>query len=176
MQNTEWEAQFRGAYSRAREAYEGGAETPEECVAKEDLGFLAGIGCSAQELFDLVEDDVAMGEPGIEGALRITAVRRDYFLQVQDGRSPGRIWHPSEFPPPGAMLGGIPWLPRIIAKAQAKLRGELPPDLMYCCGGDRRFLQEHGLDPAAFLRVVWEADEGRDPQRVLAYVQRRGAP
>jgi hypothetical protein len=26
---------------------------------------------------------------------------------------------------------------------------------MYCCGGDRLFLQTHDIHPAEFLRVVW---------------------
>jgi hypothetical protein len=50
---------------------------------------------------------------------------------------------------------GIEWLPRIIPKAKAKLKGELPPSLMYCCGGDRRFFKAHDILPSEFLGVVW---------------------
>jgi len=60
-------------------------------------------------------------------------------------------------PPPGhrrdktarqdRRCAGIEWLPRIIPKTKAKLRGELR-DLMYCCGGDRRFFQAHSIHPA----------------------------
>ena len=70
-----------------------------------------------------------------------------------------------------ATLGGYAWLPRIIAKARAKLRGEMPPDLMYSCGGDRRFLKSIGADPADFLQQVWEA--GDDDQNILDYVNEK---
>jgi hypothetical protein len=51
------------------------------------------------------------------------------------------------------------YLPRILAKAKAKLRGELDPDLMFGCGGDRAFLaRSGGLHLADFLRQVWAAD------------------
>jgi hypothetical protein len=30
---------------------------------------------------------------------------------------------------------------------------------MYCCGGDRKFLREHGIHPADFLRHVWAAED-----------------
>ena len=36
------------------------------------------------------------------------------------------------------LIDGIAWLPRILVKARLKLRGEMPADLMYGCGGDRQ--------------------------------------
>ena len=71
-------------------------------------------------------------------------------------------------------MDGIPWLPRIIKKAEAKLRGEMAPDLMYGCGGDRNFFREHRLNPADFLRHVWAADG--DEAKVLAYVKAATPP
>jgi hypothetical protein len=41
---------------------------------------------------------------------------------------------------------------------------------MYGCSGDRRFLREHNLHPADFLRAVW-ASHG-DDQKVLAFVRK----
>jgi hypothetical protein len=172
MEEAGWEQQFRDAYQRARAAYEQGADTPAVCVADTDRKLLAEIGCSPQELFDFVEDDVTVGEPGLEKTLAITRVRWEYLSEVERGKAPERIRRTAEFPSPAETLGGIPWLPRIIAKARAKLRGELPPDLMYSCGGDRRFLREHGLEADAFLRAVWRAGEEDGP--ILEYVQRRG--
>jgi len=64
-------------------------------------------------------------------------------------------------------------LPRLIEKAKAKLRGEMPPELMYCCGGDRAFLREHGIHPADFLREVWAA--GDDTKKILQYVRQNAA-
>ena len=41
---------------------------------------------------------------------------------------------------------------------------------MFCCGGDRNFLREHGnIHPADFLRVVWAAD--KDESKIAAYVK-----
>ena len=76
-------------------------------------------------------------------------------------------------PSKSAQLGGFEWLPRIIEKARVKLRGEMPPDLMYCCGGDRAFLREHGIHAADFLHEVWAA--GDDTARILAFVRRHAA-
>ena len=66
---------------------------------------------------------------------------------------------------------GIRWLPRIIQKARAKLRGEMPPELMYGCGGDRPFLEGVHFGLAEFLRLVWES--GDDTRRVVDEVVRR---
>ena len=62
---------------------------------------------------------------------------------------------------------------RIIEKARAKLRGEMPDELMFCCGGDRAFLRKIDLHPADFLREVWAA--GDDTQRVVRYVKSAAA-
>jgi hypothetical protein len=57
------------------------------------------------------------------------------------------------------------YLPRILAKGRAKLRGELHPDVMFGCGGDRNFLSKHGgIHPADFLRHIWAA--GDDDQKL----------
>ncbi|TLD70649.1 hypothetical protein FEM03_10040 [Phragmitibacter flavus] len=63
----------------------------------------------------------------------------------------------------------MPWLPRIIAKAEAKLRGEMDPDIMFGCGGDRAFLSEVGIHPADFLRMIWAAKGDQD--RVVKFVK-----
>jgi hypothetical protein len=100
----------------------------------------------------------------------VAAVRRDYFLTVQ-GSTPedGPDLTRDDVPTFGEDLEGVHYLPRILAKARAKLRGKLDPDLMYGCGGDRNFLRKHGnLHPADFLRQVWAAAD--DDQRVLAWL------
>ena len=68
---------------------------------------------------------------------------------------------------------GIAWLPRLLPKARAKLRGELPASLMYCCGGDRRFFREHNILPAEFLALTWRHEN--DPDAVIDWVVRRRA-
>jgi hypothetical protein len=72
-----------------------------------------------------------------------------------------------------AEVDGIPWLPRLIEKARAKLRGEMPPELMYGCGGDRPFLRRMNVELAEFLRLVWDAKN--DERRILDYVKQRKA-
>ncbi|MDQ2659303.1 MAG: DUF5069 domain-containing protein, partial [Verrucomicrobiota bacterium] len=99
----------------------------------------------------------------------ITAARRDYFLIVQNGEWSEREIKVENLPAKDAEFGGIPWLPRAIAKAQARLKGELPDEIMYCCGGDRRFFRAHDVHPADFLREVWAA-KGNE-EKILAYLK-----
>lgn len=73
------------------------------------------------------------------------------------------------FPVKLETLAGYVWLPRILVKARGKLRGELDPNTMFCCGGDRKFLREHDIAPADFLRAVWSA--GDDDSKVIDFVK-----
>ncbi|MDH3769382.1 MAG: DUF5069 domain-containing protein, partial [Nitrospirota bacterium] len=66
-------------------------------------------------------------------------------------------------------LGGFRRLPRIIAKARAKLKGELPAEIMFSCGTDRPFLKKVGIAPEDFLKTVWEA--GPNDEAILARVE-----
>lgn len=173
MANEDWESRFREVYQRALDNYEDAPDSivPEDIVGEEDVRFLAGIGCSAQELYDFVEDYSTAGEPSLDEVVAVTAIRRDYFLTEQGGKPAAGPWGAAQFPWPGASLGEFRWLPRILAKARAKLRGQLPADLMYGCGGDRNFLRGVGLGAAEFLRMVREA--GDDDAKVLEAVKRR---
>ena len=82
-------------------------------------------------------------------------MRRDFFLSVQKGKPSTAVLVEAALPAKDEKAKGIEWLPRIIPKAKAKLRGELPATLMYCCGGDRRFFKAHDILPAEFLSLVW---------------------
>jgi len=166
-----WATMFKEVYDRALEKYNAGDRRAANLVTSEEAGFLASIGDTPQELYDFVEDWVEAGEPSFDMVLRITAIRRDYFLKVQHGQPSEHRISMDAIPPKLAKLGGYAWLPRIIAKAKAKLRGEMPPELMYSCGGDRRFLNSIGGNSADFLRVIWEA--GDDDQKVLDYVNEK---
>ena len=67
---------------------------------------------------------------------------RIFQLEIDVVKLPtGHTVDMEQLPAKAAQVDGIAWLPRIIAKARAKLRGEMPPDLMYDCGGDRDFLE-----------------------------------
>ena len=124
------------------------------------LAFLAANGLTAQHIYDYAEDHIQAGEPGPAHALAIELVRRDYFLNIQGGQPSSIVLDEGALPAKSDAVRGIEWLPRLIPKARAKLRGELPP--MYCCGGDRRFFRERSIHPAEFLGMVWqhEADDG----------------
>ena len=124
-----------------------------------ESAFLAANGLHAQNLYDYAEDDVGGGEPGWDKALAIEMIRRDYFLNAQGGKPSGHVLDTTTLPAKADAIKGITWLPRLIPKAKAKLRGELPASLMYCCGGDRQFFQEHDIHPAEFLSLVWRHEQ-----------------
>ena len=115
-----------------------------------------------------LEDFSKGGEPTLETALAIASVRREYFLTVQKGKASAHVISVAKLPSKDATVEGIGWLPRIIPKAEAKLRGEMPPELMYCCGGDRRFFRSQEIDPAEFLRQAWSAQG--NPAKLIAWV------
>ncbi len=169
MQNIDWAEDFKKLYDHAVSVYRAGERNPAAYFSSQQTALLAAIGCSPQEVFDFVEDGCQGGEPAFETVLLVTAVRRDYLQVEQAGRPSGKVVDSDRLPAKSAELGGIPWLPRIIQKAEAKLRGEMPPELMYLCGGDRQFLRRLNIHPADFLRLVWSVKG--DPQKVLAYVK-----
>src|SRR5437868_4118110 len=137
MNEYEWAEQFRQVWDRGVAAYQSGNAKPQTLLNAQDSAFLTSIGCTNQELFDFVEDFCRGGEPEYDSVLLVTAARRDYFYTVQHRQPSGKIVPMDQLPAKSAELGGIAWLPRLIVKAQAKLRGEMPPELMYGCGGDR---------------------------------------
>lgn len=173
MHDPDWTNEFRRCYDKAVELYRSGNREPGSYFDAGEARFLTSIGCSAQEVYDFAEDWCAAGEPSFTTVLLITTVRHDYFLSVQNGRPPSRTSASSEFPARDAKVAGFAWLPRVIAKARAKLRGEIPPDLMYCCGGDRTFFKKVNVDPADFLRIVREARA--DDGKIVDYVQQQAA-
>ena len=169
--NTLWDTRFAALHESCLARCLAGDSNWSSWFSADDLAFLAAIGCQPREFFDFIEDAVDFGEPALSTTLLIAAVRRDFFLVMQNGQPSDRRLEPDDLPArEDDSLGGIPWLARILAKARAKLRGELHPDIMYGCGGDRQFLARHGLHPADFLRAVWAA--GDDDAKVLAWVRR----
>ena len=166
MKNYAWTRLVKSLYQQALERYRAGDRDPQTFFDNEQQQALAAIGASPMELYDYAEDADALDW---ETALLILSVRRDYFLVIQKGISSQHRLNMADLPAKDAELDGIPWLPRLIEKAQGRLRGELPNELMYCCGGDRRFFTEHDVHPADFLREVW-ASNG-DEKKILAYVR-----
>lgn len=122
---------------------------------------LSSMGLNRMDVYDYAEDYVSRGEPDFETFLLVSSVRRDYLFFMQAGVKSTKLIDINSLPAKDAMVNGIVWLPRIMQKAWAKLRGELPPEIMYGCGGDRRFFKEYNIHPADFLRAAWayEKDE-----------------
>jgi hypothetical protein len=169
-----WNDTFLHLFDRCVATYHGGNTDFETYYSEDDLAFLAEIGHKKREFFDFVEDFCEEGAPSVATALLVASVRRDYFLTVQQGAPGGRLLTRDDVPTFGEELDGIAYLPRILAKARAKLRGELDPDLMFGCGGDRNFLRKHGnIHPADFLRQVWAA--GDDDRKTAAWVAEQTA-
>jgi hypothetical protein len=172
MTHYNFATQFRTIYDQAVHRFASGIRGANSVVTPEERTFLAANGITAQHIYDYAEDhNVDDGEPGFERALAIEIVRRDYFLNVQGAVTSTKVLDESTLPGKTTTLRGIEWLPRIIPKARAKLRGELPSSLMYCCGGDRKFLKEHDIFPAEFLSLVWRHDN--DEGAIADWVVRR---
>ncbi|MEI6561280.1 MAG: DUF5069 domain-containing protein [Verrucomicrobiota bacterium] len=171
MKSYDWASRVKVLYLHALERYQAGHRDPQTLFDAEGQQELADIGAKPMELFDYAEDAAALDW---ETALLILAARRDYFLVIQKGVPSAHRISMAELPAKDAELEGIPWLPRLIEKAKARLRGEMPDELMYGCGGDRRFFSQHDIHPADFLREVWAT--GGDEQKILAYVRRGGKP
>lgn len=169
-----WNDQFLTLFRRCCEAYRSGNADFDSYYTEDDLAFLQSIGYKPRELFDFVEDLGDAGEPTESTALLIASVRRDYLNVMQNGVLSEYEIQMNELPGKQDVFDGMPYFERIFVKAEHKLRGELDPNIMFSCGGDRRFLREHGnIHPADFLRHVWAADG--DKQAVADFVKAQAA-
>jgi hypothetical protein len=168
MEVNAWTRNLRAVYDKATSLYRDGKRDDATYFSDDEKDFLASIGLRPINVYDYAEDFVTSGEPDWETFLLIAAARRDHFLFEQKGLANPEEIRPDQLPPKRATLDGIPWLPRIIQKARCFLEGALCHDIMYCCGGDRHFLREHGLHPADFLRAVATAKD--DDQKILSFV------
>ena len=168
-----WNDSFLDLFFRCVKRYESGDKDFTGYYGDHDSAFLKEIGYKPREFFDFVEDFCDEGTPSASTALLVASVRRDYFIEVMD-RAPGsKSLTANDVPTFGDTFNNVPYLPRILAKARAKLRGELDPDLMFGCGGDRNFLRKHGdIHPADFLREVWAA--GDDDEKILEWIRSHG--
>jgi len=165
-----WNDYFLALFDSCCATYRHGSRELDRFFSGEDLAFLATIGYQPREFFDFVEDCCDDGEPTASTSLLVAAVRRDYFLTVQKGVTSTKVLVRDDLPTFGDALDGLVYLPRVLAKARAKLRGELDPDIMFGCGGDRKFLRTHGgIHPADFLRHVWAA--GDNDHKLAAWVK-----
>ncbi|RPG84214.1 MAG: DUF5069 domain-containing protein [Coraliomargarita sp. TMED73] len=155
----------------ACEKYRAGNRQPETYFDADQLSFLSSVGLHLMDVYDYAEDFETSKEPDFATFLSVCEARRDYFLTVQESVPSTKQLDPETLPAKTDSVRGIVWLPRILPKAKAKLRGELPPEIMYGCGGDRRFFKENNLHPAEFLRVNWAYEDS--PEKIIDWVEAR---
>ena len=173
MKHYDFAREFRTLYDQAVGLYAKGQRGAGTFFSVPDSVWLASNGLSAQNLYDYAEDHNGYGEPGPDNAVAIETIRRDYFLNAQNGRTSTTVLDTAKMPAKSDAVRGIEWLPRLVPKAKAKLRGELPASLMYCCGGDRNFFETHDIMPAEFLSLVWRHEQ--DDAAIVDWVVRRSA-
>jgi hypothetical protein len=173
MKHYEFQKTFHTLYEKAVQLYAKGQRDADTFFTAAEKAFLSANGLTTQNLYDYAEDQNNYGEPGYDLALGIEFIRRDYFLLNQHGKPSSVVLDETKMPAKTDAVRGIEWLPRIIPKAKAKLRGELPTSLMYCCGGDRRFLKAHDINPVEFLSVV--AQNEKNDSAIIEWVVNRSA-
>jgi len=171
MQHYHYQGTFKRLFDKAVSLYRNGNQDKDSYFDSEESAFIAANGWRTQDFFDYAEDLIHHDDPSYEIAQSIEQVRREYFIHVQKNVASDERIASADLPGKSEALDGIVWLPRILPKARGKLLGELPDETMYCCGGDRDFLQTHDIHPAEFLRVVW-ANLG-DEAGIVEFVKSR---
>jgi hypothetical protein len=151
--------------------YNTGNRDPDSYFDAATLAELASIGLNTMDVYDYAEDYVKNGNPDFETFLMVCEARRDYFLNVQKGQPSGQVIASDALPPKDTEIKGIVWLARIMPKAYAKLRGELPPETMYGCSGDQLFFKDNNIHPAEFLRAAWAYQD--DESKLIDWVAAR---
>ncbi|NBV87838.1 MAG: DUF5069 domain-containing protein [Verrucomicrobia bacterium] len=169
MADENWIPHFGEVHARGVAAWHAHKRSPASMFSREDADFLKSIGCSTRELFDFIDDLGDYGEPDFETVLAVQAIRLRYFREVMGGQPARRQATMAELPSKADAVDGISWLPRLIVKARLKLRGEMPPELMYGCGGDRPFLRRMKSTLPAFLQLVWDC--GEDDRKIIESVK-----
>ncbi len=171
MEHYNYQDTFKALFEKAVSHYKNGNHDKDTYYSEAELAAIAANGWRTQDFFDYAEDLLQLGVPSYEIAQSIEQVRREYFLHVLNGETASTLISTSDLPEKTDSIDGIRWLPRILPKARGKLTGQLPDEIMYCCGGDRNFLSAHDIHPAEFLRVVWANWE--DDQGIVNFVKTR---
>ena len=151
--------------------YKQGNSSPSTIVQEQDLSLLCGWGLNRMDIFDFAEDWCLHREPDFYTFLLVHFERWRFFVEKQNSIPSSNLLDPKTLPPKDQKARGIAWLPRILPKARAKLRGELPPEVMYCCGGDREFFKSSNIHPAEFLSIV--CFFGDDDSEIIEWVVKR---
>lgn len=163
MTNYLFQQTLKSIWDNGDAKYKDGVRGAGNLFTEEELSFLHSIGHSAQEAYDFIEDSINYdGELDFETFLLLAALRRYYFMHIMKGESADKIVDTGDLPAKSEAVRGISWLPRLIEKARAKLRGEMSDDLMYGCAGDREFSRTHEIHLADLLQHVIEHFDDTD--------------
>lgn len=173
MKHYNYQQTLEKLWQQAVDQYNAGQRGAETFFTDDEKQWLRENGITPQEIYDFAEDYARKDDPDFLTFALVTDVRRSYFLTKMNGEYTGKTIDPSEYPAKTDEVDGIVWLPRLIEKAKAKLRGELDLDTMYGCGGDRNFFQTHDIHPADFLRFVEQHMD--DDRAVVEWVKSRSA-
>ena len=173
MDHYSYQKQLKEIWQSAVAKYESGNREPDTYFDEATLAELASVGLNTMDVYDYAEDWVTRGEPDFETFLMVCEARRDYFFKVMGSQPSAKRLDPPTLPAKTDEIGGIVWLPRIMSKAIAKLRGEMPSDIMYGCGGDRNFFKENKIHPAEFLRASWAYED--NTEKLVEWVATRRA-
>ncbi|MGE9296197.1 MAG: DUF5069 domain-containing protein [Puniceicoccales bacterium] len=171
MNHYNYQQKLEELWKKAVQQYRNGQRGSDTYFTPEETQWLRDNGVTVQEIYDFAEDFNNYGDPDLLTFALVTDVRRSYFLNEMQGQYTGKTIDPSQYPAKTEAVDGIVWLPRLIEKAKAKLRGELDLDTMYGCGGDRKFFKTHDLVPSEFLRQV--ADHIDNDRAVIEWVKER---
>lgn len=168
MDHYSYQKTLKAIWEDAVAKYEAGNREPDSYFDEVTQAELASVGLNTMDVYDYAEDFVTREEPDFETFLLVSAARRDYFLTMQEVKPSDQVIASEGLPPKDAEIKGIVWLPRIMPKAYAKLKGELPAETIYGCGGDRNFFKNNNIHPADFLRAAWAYED--DASKLIDWV------
>lgn len=167
----DWNDRFLNIFRACVERYHmNSMVSVERFFLPDELIFLSEIGHQPAEMHAYIQEFATKGAPSPSTILLIAAARRSFFLTNQRGISGNATpIKESDLPPENEELQEIPYLSRIIRKAEAKLFGTLDARVVYGDAKDAVFLQEHGnIHPADFLYLAWNARG--DKQKIVTAV------
>ena len=132
--NFNYQKELVQIWEKGVKLYKQGNTSPETFPITDELPFLQSIGLNKMDIFDYVEDWICEGTQDLATFLLIHDARRDFFIEDQNSVHSTVKLNSETLPGKNEEIKGIVWLPRVITKAKAKLKGELPPETMFCCG------------------------------------------
>lgn len=167
----EWNDRYMTLFREAAERFLTNPHaSTERFFLPDETEFLGSIGMKAEEMHHHIADYCTLGEPSPSTALLVAAQRRSFFLTTQRGISGNAAEvKAASLPAETEEFQEIPYLPRLIRKAEATLFGTLDKALHFPDAKDRDFLHTHGsIHPADFLALV-SAARG-DRQKIVSAV------